>query len=129
MITNVAADGTVVTLNKAGVYAVELGIGTLAAAAALICGISQDITASGLTTAIDITSAGALDVTTPMTNAVAVLQFTKLTTTVFVTPIQEAAGSLIRFHAGVTGGGPPTVMLQPLCYYRIRYMGANNVTS
>lgn len=129
VIANSATIGTTVTLSKAGVYAVELGVGMLAAAAALICGISQDITASGLTTAIDITSAGALDVTTPITIVDADLSFIKLTTFAFVTPIQEAAGSVIRFHAGVTGGGPPTVMLQPLCYYRIRYMGANNITA
>ncbi len=127
-IANDANLGTAVTLFKAGTYFIELSLAITADVTAFIAGISQDIVASGLTTAIVIGSAGALQATGSITAIDADLGNIALSTYAFVSPEQEAAGSVIRFHAGVAGGGPPTIMLTAATsWYRVRRVGDNNI--
>lgn len=127
-IVNDAALGTSITINKAGTYIVELGVGLLAAAALLVLGISQDVAGAGLTDNLTIGTTGALDCTTPITIVDADLGFQKLTTKVYVSQQQEIAGSVIRFHAGAAAGAAPATMLDVArSYYRIRLDTENQI--
>lgn len=116
--------GTSVTLTKKGIYAVELGLSYLAAATLLVAGISQD--AANLTADLLISDPGALDASGEISLAAATSGFLKLTTTVFVSPEQQAAGSVIRFHASAADAAPSAMLTALTTYYRIRWRGENN---
>lgn len=127
-IANSATLGTSITLLKKGVYAIDFLITQLASIATLVAGISQDYTGA-LNAAIVMAAAnGALQVTGPNTLPAATQSNISLSTIALVTPEQEAAGSVIRFHAGLANGDPPTAaLLQTSGYYRIRWLGENNI--
>ena len=124
-IANDANAGTTVQINKAGVYAVELGVAVIAAATVLVLGISQD--ATNLTNNLVIADVGALDASGLITIVDADVTFFKFTTTVIVSPEQEAAGSIVRFHASAANVAPAAMLLAATSYYRVRRLLDNNI--
>jgi hypothetical protein len=120
--------GTVVTILKPGVYQVDLYIEEVADAMVgfdVVYGISQDVAVGGLTAVPAFATAGMLAVQRNVSVVNEAIVPLPISTTVMVSPEQSIAGSAIRFHAALAGGGPPVDALNPAAddpsaWYRIR---------
>lgn len=113
---------TVVTIFKKGVYMVELYIQQLADFD-VTYGISQDVAVGGLTAVPSFATAGMLTVSRNVSIATETIVPLPIVVPVMVSPEQEQAGSVIRFHAAATAGGPPVDALtagSPGAWFRIR---------
>jgi hypothetical protein len=108
--TNDAALGTIVTIFKPGFYVVDFEVQVTATAMAgfdVTLGVSQDVAAGGLTAVPAFATAGMLAVARQVSIATETQIPIKLSVPVSVSPEQSIAGTLIRFHGALTGGGPP----------------------
>jgi hypothetical protein len=116
--TNSATDGTSVTISKAGVYLVKLYL-EIVASVTVVAGISQDQTTNLAGADPAFATPGVLDVQTttlPASNLAAM----SISRVIFVSPEDEAAGSVIRFLASDGSAGAPAASLtQAACYYSI----------
>jgi hypothetical protein len=108
--TNSATLGTIVTIFKKGVYIVEFYLQQLATGAAgfdITWGISQDVAVGGLTAVPSFATSGMLTVQRNVSIIDELVVPHPISVPIMVSPEQEQAGSLIRFHAALTAGGPP----------------------
>jgi len=120
---NSASAGTSVTLFKPGRYSVELGLAS-AASVPLSVAISQDVAAAGLNSTPTFAINGIVDVLRMVVPAAMNIPF-KFTTELHVPRTAEQAGSIVRFHATLDAGDPPTnAIIQASAYFRIRNIGA-----
>ena len=127
-IANSATLGTTVTLFKKGVYEVSLMLTQVASITGLVVGISQDYTGAQDSAIVWTAANGARLVSGLSTTPAATQINIPLTCRVLVTPEQEAAGSVIRFHAGLSPTDPPTAgLVQAAGAYVITWLGENNI--
>ncbi len=117
---NDANNGTSVTVTKAGLYSYKLYFESFQAAD-IVFGVSQDVAAAGLTGAPSFAIAGFLDVQASTGVAAEVSKPLEIAGTFIVSPEQEVAGTVIRFHASTpAGAAPAAILVQATAYYRIR---------
>jgi hypothetical protein len=118
--------GTVVTIFKPGIYAVDFYLQIVATAMVgfdVTYGISQDVGAAGLIAVPSFATAGVLSVGRLVTIATELIVPVQVTVPVTVSPEQSIAGSAIRFQAALTAGGAPVDALTPDvggAWFRIR---------
>lgn len=117
--TNVAADGTEITIFKPGVYEARLAL-QQATASDTFWGISVDVAAAGLTTTPTFANAGMLDVERNI-SGVAENVMVNVTATFVVGPEHSINGRILRFHAAASGdAAPANAFIAAGCYYSVR---------
>lgn len=112
-VANSATDGTTITVNQAGLYAVEFCVDVVASQTAMVLGISRNADGAALTGVLTYArGARALNtITTPAATVVGVAQSAL---------IGCAPGDIIRFHANISGSAPTAGLTQASGYYRIQ---------
>lgn len=114
--------GTIVTLNKPGIYSCKLYLQQVFdGAGAITFGISQDVAVGGLTAVPAFATAGMLAVRNNVNVATMTNTPLEIATRLTVSPEQADAGSLVRFHCTLSAGLAPALSLvAAAAYFRIR---------
>lgn len=117
--TNVAADGTEITIFKPGVYEARLAL-RQDAVDDVLYGISVDGDAASLTTTPTFANAGMLDVEHSISAGAEIVAL-DVTATFVVGPEHSIAGRVLRFHAAAPGDAAPAASFVAAgCYYSVR---------
>ncbi len=120
VVTTTGDNGTIITINSPGVYKVDLSV-TATGAVAAACGIGVNMAAAPIVADPVLGVDGVIKATDNL-GVVAMTQLIELSTVVYVTGAQAAAGLTVRFLATDSEGGAPAGLVLAFSGARVQQL-------